>query len=354
MDKLKIAFLCNGYGRVSRGSERFTSEFYNHMKNLANIDIYGMDDTDHSIGLHTKFRDEIRLPWRNGRAYLESYYFSKKWYKEMLEKKDKKNYDIIFNNAGIGGSYWCKKYRKKTNTSFITRARGGGYEEKYNIWCKPNCMIFLTKENRRQLAKKKRIKTVIIPNAIDLKDYSSKKEKSEISKGMERPIFLSTSAFVKFKRNDLIIKAMSHLDKGSLLFVGDGPLKKQTLELGDRILGKRFKYGGNIPYSQREEIMKLYQDADVFVQTSRKDAFPNVYLEAMASNLPIVTQNDGRRKEIINNAGILVDCSDVKSLSEAMYHASEKQWDKIPFQQAEKFSWDIMKKKYMKLFEEMV
>ena len=117
MDKLKIALLCNGYGKVMRGAEQFTYQFYNHLKDDLEIDIYGIGETDHSIQIKSKFRNSFKIPWRNGRAYLESFYFGKAWYKKMIESKV--NYDSIFNNAGLGGSFWCKKYRKKTKTPFI-------------------------------------------------------------------------------------------------------------------------------------------------------------------------------------------------------------------------------------------
>ena len=72
MDKLKIALLCNGYGTVNRGAERFTEEIYKLLKNDYEIQILSVKDTN------TKRRDNFRFPNRNIRAYLESYYFGKK------------------------------------------------------------------------------------------------------------------------------------------------------------------------------------------------------------------------------------------------------------------------------------
>jgi glycosyltransferase involved in cell wall biosynthesis len=350
MDKINIALLCNGYGRVMRGAEQFTYQFYNQMKDVLDIDIYGIGKTDHSIKIKSKFRDNFRLPWRNGRAYLESYYFGKTWYKRMINSK--KYYDLIINNAGLGGSYWCNKYRKKTGTPFITRARGGGREERINYFFKPNSMVFLTKENeeytKRFLPK---IRTVVIPNAINLEEYNKKKKSSPLTEGLEQPIYLGTSAFVSYKRNDLIIRAVSQLDHGSLLLLGGGPLKERTLSLGKKLLGHRFRYGGVIPYSNREKIINLYRNADVFVQAARKEAFGVVFLEAMASNLPVVTQNDKRRKEIINDAGILVNCEDTDYFASSLLQASGRDWGDIPLNQASKYDWKIIKQSYQELLE---
>jgi glycosyltransferase involved in cell wall biosynthesis len=351
MDKLKIALLCNGYGRVMRGAEQFTYQFYNHLRDDLEIDIYGIGETDHSIQIKSKFRNSFKIPWRNGRAYLESFYFGKSWYKKMIESKA--NYDLIFNNAGLGGSFWSKKYRKKTKTPFITRARGGGREEKINYWFKPDLMVFLTTENmdstKRFLPK---VNSVVIPNAIDLDEYKIEKKQSKLIKGLERPIYLGTSAFERYKRNDLIIKALSKLDSGSLLLLADGALKDETVELGNKLLGSRFRYGGVIPHSKRSEIINLYKNADIFVQAARKEAFGVVFLEAMASNVPVVTQKDTRREEIIGNAGILVNCEDTDEFAKALSETAKRKWDNIPLNQAKKYNWEVIKKKYFDLIKE--
>ena len=354
MDKRKIALLCNGYGFVNRGAEQFTYQFYNHLNNHYDIDIYGIGKTDHSIQISSKTRDDFKIPWRNGKAYLESYFFGKKLVKKLITSKTQ--YDLLFNNAGLGGSYWCNKYRKKTQIPFITRARGGGKEEKINYFFKPNCMVFLTKENERNTTKAiKKRKTIVIPNAIDISTYNNlQKKPSPLIKNLERPIFLGTSAFVKYKRNHLIINAIKQLEKGSLLLLGNGPLKNKTITYANEQLKNRFKYGGVISYSHRDEMINIYKNADVFVQAARKEAFGVVFLEAMAAGLPIVTQKDERREEIIGNAGMLINCSNITEFSNALKEAEKKKWNTIPQNQAKKYDWNIIKKQYAQLIENII
>ena len=343
LDKLNVALICNGYGMVNRGAERYTEELYNHFNDIFNIDIYGIKKTDHSFGTNTKFRDNIRIPWRNGRAYAESYYFGKKWYKTCKEK-----YDVVLNNAGIGGSYWCRKYRKKTGTPFITFERGGGREEIINCLFKPDCMSFLTKTSQKKMNKKclPKVKTTVLPIGIDLSDYKKKRQPSKLLNGLERPIFLSTSAIVNFKRIDLTIKAIAKLEKGSLVQTSKGNMKDNIVSLGKELLGKRFKYVGIV---NREELLKLYQSCDIFINASRSEAFGVVYLEAMASGLPVVTQHDGRRREVVGNGGIHVtDCENIADFSSSLFYASKEDWGDKPLQQAEKFSWDTLIPKYEK------
>lgn len=345
--KVKIAILCNGYGMINRGAERFTEEFYNHCHDIFDIDIYGIKETSYSHGTNTKSRDKFRIPWRNGKAYLESYYFGKKWY-NMLYKSA--TYGIVFNNSGFPCSYWCNKFRKLTSTPFVTRARGGGKEERLSRMFKPDCMIFLSEHHRSQIDNGN-VKTTVIPNAIDVTEYLKEQKEPELLDGLEPPYYLSTSALVGFKRNDLIIKAVAKLDEGTLIQTSDGNLKNETISLGNELLGKRFCYTGRIT---RETLMQLYKHCDVFVNASRQEAFGVVYLEAMAAGLPIVTQYDKRRKEIIGDAGVLIaDCENISDFSSSLFYASKEDWKNKPINQAKKYDWKKIKQQYKDIFNDL-
>lgn len=341
---MKICILCNGYGSVQRGSERLTEELYTLLKNDYDITIFGMKETDISIGINTKQRQEFKIPWRNGKAYLESHYFGKKWYHLMKQTHSK--YNLVINNAGLGGSYWCRKYRNLTSTPFITLERGGGREEMINYLFHPDCMVFLTKVSEKKARKwyLPKVNTTTIPIGIHPSEFKGK-SKSTLVKGLEYPIILSTSALVSFKRIKLIIDAVYTLG-GSVIQTSDGPLRTELINYGDALLGNQFKYVGKV---DRKELIKLYNSCDVFVNASRKEAFGIVYLEAMASGLSIVTQDDERRREIIGNAGEFVDCTNSWQFADAIFFASKKTYSQ---KQAKKYDWKILKKKYVKVIEE--
>jgi len=326
MDKLKIGLLCNGLGIRMRGSERFAVEFYKHMSDRFNIDLLGVKDT------LTKTRDQMRLPWRNGKAYMESYLFGKHLYKyDML-----KDYDLIINNSGFPCSYWCSKNRKKHDIPYISRARGGGREEYLSRLYKPNLMVFLTIQHLKQIAGAN-TNALVIPNAVDVSKYRDHVVTDSVTDGMERPVFLSTSAMVAFKRNHLIIQAVKKLGFGSLVMTSSGNLFDETKNLGKELLGKRFKTTGVIP---DEQVLDLYKSCDVFVNASRKEGFGVVFLEAMSSGLSVVTQRDSRRKKIIGDAGLLIQCDNIESFAEALRYSWEEDWGDIPVEQAEKYDWE--------------
>lgn len=326
---------------VDRGAERFTGGLYAHLSDRFDIDIWSIKDTG------TKYRDDIRIPWRNGRAYMEAYLFGRRWYKE-----DRTGYDVVLNNAGLGGSYWCNHYRRRTGTPFITFERGGGREELINYLFKPDVMVCLTEASRSMLCKKHlpHVETVVLPIGIDLECYRDGKT-TELVEGLEHPIFLSTSALVKFKRIELIIKAVERLGKGSLVQTSTGDQKDGIVSFGEKLLGDNFRYIGVIG---NDELVDVYHSCDVFVNASRREAFGVVYLEAMASGLPIVTQRDERRMELIDGAGVFVDCEDISDFADALSTASLSKSSGMSLMRAEQYSWKRLKPLYVELIEEVV
>ena len=338
--KYKVALLCNGFGSVHRGAERLTQDIYDVLKDTYDIQIFSAVDTG------TKRRKDFRIPWRNGKAYLEAYHFGKAWY----HQNKKKHFDLIINNTGFIGSYWCNKYRKHTSTPFITLERGGGKEELINFFFKPDCIVFFTKTSERNSKKwfLPTVRTTTIPIGIYPHKFRGSPS-SMYTKGMERPIILSTSALVPFKRVDLIIDTINLLGKGSMIQTSEGMLEEKIVKKGEELLGNRFIYIGTI---SREEIIKLYNSCNVFVNASRKEAFGIVYLEAMASGLPIVTQDDKRRREIIGDAGEFVDCSNIQEFANAIDNATKNTYNSQ--EQIKRYDWKTVKQQYINLIDGLI
>jgi glycosyltransferase involved in cell wall biosynthesis len=101
-----------------------------------------------------------------------------------------------------------------------------------------------------------------------------------------------------------------------LIIVGDGP-ERSRLEAAVEATGyeERVVFTGQVT-----DVQSFYAMADVFALPSHSEGSPNVLLEAMAANLPIVATAVGGVPEIIanNESALLVPPNDPQSLTTAL------------------------------------
>ena len=107
--------------------------------------------------------------------------------------------------------------------------------------------------------------------------------------------------------------------------VGDGPQKEEiqyyihSLGLKDvvELLGKK----------NRDEILALYNSADVFFLPSVYEGIANVCLEAMAMELPVVATKSGGMEEVIVHDvdGLLVELYDPTDMANELFRISRDQ-----------------------------
>ena len=109
----------------------------------------------------------------------------------------------------------------------------------------------------------------------------------------------------------------------------------QRLDLRDRV-----HFLGPI---EPEHLREAYSAADVFVLATSYEGWANVFLEAMACALPVVTTQVGGNDEVVNTKelGILVPLGDQRALTAALGRALEQDWDREHIRAyAQRNSWD--------------
>jgi phosphatidylinositol alpha-1,6-mannosyltransferase len=157
----------------------------------------------------------------------------------------------------------------------------------------------------------------LIPNAIDLSLYSPGKPTADIRKELKirsGPVIMTLGrmdASERAKGFDEVLEAMPSLveDFPTLTYVlaGDGS-DRPRLESKARKLGVRERtvFTGYVP---EEKKLDLYRSMDLFVMPSRLEGFGYVFLEALASGIPVVASSvDGSREAVRGGAwGSLAD-----------------------------------------------
>lgn len=310
---MKIAILSRYQNNIHRGAETFVVELSKQLLKKHQVDILSGSSAD-SLAQVLRGKYDVVIPMNGGWQSLKAS-FGRIW----------GNYKLV-----------------------ITGQSGIGRDDIWNIFvCKPDVFVALT-DFMANWAKGWAwgTKIVKIPNGVSIDKFSLSGSKMVTS--LPRPIVLSVGALTWYKHHERTIEAVSKVPNVSLLIVGQGPDMNKLQRLGDSKLEGRFKII-SVKYHQ---MPKVYQAGDLFVLPSwEREAFGIAYLEAMASGLAVVAPDDLPRREIVGQAGILVDVADPDKYAEAIKEALSIDWQDFPRKQAERFSWEKIGEKYIKLFE---
>lgn len=209
----------------------------------------------------------------------------------------------------------------------------------------------------RQLAQAfdSRFEIPIIPNGIDLDSYKT------TGRNWTFPRLLSAGRIVHQKGLDLAMRALGGLKEldWEWRIAGDGPqlpmLQTLANELGIR---DRVSFLG---WQSREELLKCYQEANIFLFPSRHEGMPNALLEAMASGLPAIASCIAGNEELVLNdeTGYLVPSENIERLQAALKKilsdsAAREQMGTASRQRVEaNYSWESTAQQYALLLEKV-
>lgn len=333
----KIVFLNISQGKVQRGSETFVKEVSDRLiKAGHNVEIV-TDRKSHA--------SSWPILWR---FYLDPQGFQILFFTlRVLPKIWKEKFDVVI---PLNGGWQAALVRLITwfygGKMVVSGQSGIGWDDRNNLWCFPDRFVAISRV-AQMWAKKANpfVEVGYIPNGVDLNKF--KPDGSTINTKLKKPVILCVAALTEQKRIDLVIKAVARLKTANLLIVGNGDLKSEIEFMGRKLLGNRFQLM-SLPH---KEMPSVYRSADLFTLASTSsEAFGIVYVEAMASGLPVVATDDPIRREIVADAGILVDPIDTEAYVSALEKALSINWGEKPRKQAEKFSWDKIADEYEALF----
>ncbi len=257
----------------------------------------------------------------------------------------KNNYQVIFPLNGFWQLLLLKFFQPfKGYKLVVTGHSGPGWDDRWNLYLRPNCFIALTKPQydwAMSLLPSANVK--LIPLAIGPKSF----QVNPVNLSLERPIILCPSALVPYKRVELAIKAVSQLNKGSLVVLGKGPLKNHLIRAGNNLLPHRFL----LTHVSHDEIASYYQAADIVTLPSDpQENSPVVFLEALATGKIVVTTDTPRNRWLLQDSGVFTDPTDIKAYTRSLTKALSQSASK---NQLSKFTWSQVLPQYRQLLQSL-
>ena len=142
-----------------------------------------------------------------------------------------------------------------------------------------------------------------------------------------------------------------------LLMIGDGPERKKAEQLSRRLnISSKVKFMGKL--KSVEEFLSI---SDVFLLPSETESFGLVALEAMASEVAVISTNSGGLKEVNIDAitGFLSEVGDVSKMSnDALKILKDDEtltkFKNNAFKHATKFDLPKILPKYEKLYQDLL
>ncbi len=179
----------------------------------------------------------------------------------------------------------------------------------------------------------------VIPNGVDTEKFSLLDKiscRKDLDLPLEAPVIVSVGGLVERKGHHRVMEILPALLEAypdlHYLVVGggsvEGDMTGQLRELAARSgITDHVHFAGEIDHS---EVKKYLCAADVFVLPTRFEGWANVFFEAMACGLPVVTTRVCGNAEVVKEgrSGLLVSFGDPDALQLALRKALAHDWDR--------------------------
>lgn len=160
--------------------------------------------------------------------------------------------------------------------------------------------------------------------------------------------------FMKNKNIENLIKAILLLrkeipDVQLCLVGGGGELESEIIRYADLYKGI-VVYKGRV--DDKEELLKIYRDNNIFAMISKRETFGLVYVEALSQGLPILyTKGQGIDGFFSQRVGEGVNPSSVKHIKNALKNLliNTNDYSLLAQKDFEHFDWDNIAKEYFKI-----
>lgn len=208
-------------------------------------------------------------------------------------------------------------------------------------------------------------RALVVGNGVDIskfQPYPKDQARAKLGIAPHARVLISVGGLVERKGFHRVIPLLPDLLKSYpelvYLIVGGASaegnnraeLEKMVADLG---VGAHVRFLGPKPH---EDLAEVLSAADVFVLATRAEGWANVFLEAMACGLPVVTTDVGGNREVVcrPELGEVVPFGDAQALGQALQVALKTQWNAESIRQyAQENAWPHRVQVLVDLFRSM-
>ncbi len=210
---------------------------------------------------------------------------------------------------------------------------------------------------QNQLLKKriKKIKTIVLRNAVDLQLFNYKKF------SQTKKYILFSGRLVKWKGISHLIKAMKELVKENpelrLKIIGTGPEKEKIVkQIAVFGLEKNVELLGKVKRSKMPEIISK---SSMVIMPSLYDPFPHLMLETLAMKKPLLASKTGGIPEVVKHkkTGLLFEPNSDESIVKSIKMLKNQKLEQKIVKQGLKhvqqnYSWNFLTQKFEQAYKE--
>lgn len=193
----------------------------------------------------------------------------------------------------------------------------------------------------------------LIPNGVAVDRFApGPGERARFGLPEGKPLVLMVSALIASKRVADGIRAVAELPDAHLVCAGDGPERAAIDELAAKLLPGRFtRLTATAP-----DMPLLYRSCDAFMHLSLDEPFGNVYVEALACGLPVVSHDSARTRWIVGDDQFLCDSTTSPALAAAVTRALTAKDSGVSDRQlrAQRFAWSNVAAQYRTFLQDVI
>jgi glycosyltransferase involved in cell wall biosynthesis len=213
---------------------------------------------------------------------------------------------------------------------------------------------------------KDRYPSALIPNGVDTTRFhpfsrsacgarpSGHNARVTLGIPIDALVILIVSALIPSKRVVDGVRAAAGVPGAHLITAGDGEQRAEVDALGTELMKGRF-HRLTLP---RERMPDLYRAADVLLHMSQDEPFGNIYIEALATGLPVVAHDTPVTRWILGEHGTLLDTNDLAAVTRAVENSlNNRSPDRVESRRAAaeaRFSWPAVARQYGDFLERVV